>query len=100
MEYFKPLLSNRCKNEESGTQHFIEDGKKKGFMCFRCERGRKDCKGANNCTFEKKEDSTDTNSQEKIAVKFQEMKKEMCRRRSRAGVGRSSHMIRGEIVPA
>ena len=77
MEYFKPLLSNRRKNEESGRQYFIEDRTDKGFARFSYKRGRKDCKGANNCIFKNKDNSTDMNSQEKIAVKFQEMKEKM-----------------------
>ena len=80
MEYFKPIISYRCRNEESSSQYLLEGDKDKGFIYFQYERAKNDYKGVNNCTFKKKVNGTDVNSEEKITSKFQEMKEEMRKR--------------------
>ena len=58
IEYYKLLLMNRRKPEESGSQHLLEEDKDRKFMCFRCERTKPDCNGAKNCAFDKKADGS------------------------------------------
>ena len=83
------MVTNHCKPEELGSQHLLEDGKDSCCICFCCERGKLECKGAKNCKFGKKADRSLVNSLEVVATKFADIKEEM-RRRYAAGQLRES----------
>ena len=69
-------MNERCRLEESGSQHLSQGDKEKSFVCFRYEYSKEEYKGANTHAYNKKSDMSEVNSQEKIAEKFKEIKEE------------------------
>ena len=69
MEYYKPVISYHKKSEEvSRSQYWIEEEAK--YKCFWYEHSKLECKGAKDCTFDKKVDELTINSFEVVARKF------------------------------
>ena len=55
-------MTNHCQLEESDSQYLLEGVKNKGFVYFRYECSKDECKEAKTYTHNKKDNSSEVNS--------------------------------------
>ena len=68
--------------------------------CFRCDRKRPECIGAQNYNHEKKYDNSLVRNQEVTAYKLKELKEASHKRKEGRAIGGSNDAIHGEALPS